>query len=135
MDQLSHTALARVLDKLVVEAGDGSPVCLAIANAHGDLLALLCMDGTPRRSIAIAQGKAYTSARIGLDTSAFHLRLQKEALTLADFCDSRLTSIQGGVVIQNEQGTLLGGLGISGRKPEDDEKLALRLRSLLLAAS
>ena len=132
MKQLSHAKLAEIMNNLAAEAGDGSPVCLAVCNAAGQLTALLCMDGTPARSIAIAQGKAYTAAHIGLDTSAFHLRLQRESLTLADFCDNNLTSIPGGVVLQDEQGTLLGGLAISGRKPEDDEKLALRLRSLLL---
>ena len=50
----------------------------------------------------------------------------REHLSLADFCDGpqhRLTSLAGGVPLCLE-GRTVGGVGISGRKPAEDEVLA-----------
>lgn len=73
--------------------------------------------GTP-----IAQAKAYTAAVLETPTSALHARLQQEGLSLTDFCDGGLTSLAGGVPLTLD-GKTLGGLGVSGRKPVEDEAL------------
>ena len=51
------------------------PVCLSICDASGFLLCFIRMDDAPLRSIEIAQRKAYTAARMGMTTEAFHQRL------------------------------------------------------------
>lgn len=131
---ISAAALLRAAQRLLAEAeADGlPPVCLAVCNPDGQLNLFLRMDGAPVRLIAIAQGKAYTAARLGLSTADFSRRLEREGLTAGDFCDSGLTAMRGGVPLLREGRTQLG-LGVSGRSTEADEALALRLRDLLEA--
>lgn len=129
---LSDLDLLHAAERLLKEARhDGlPPVCLAICNADGQPAFFLRMDGAPVRLIAIAQGKAYTAARMGSATADFARRLEREHLTLADFCDSGLTAMQGGLPLLHEGHTVLG-VGVSGRSTRDDEALAGRLLELL----
>ncbi len=133
---LNHSRILAVVAALVAEAeGDGrAPLCIAVCDAVGDLLHYTRMAGAKRRGTPIAVGKAYTAAVLETTTSALHARLERERLTLADFCDGpapRLTSLAGGVPLAQD-GRTLGGVGVSGRKPEEDEILATRLVAALL---
>lgn len=130
---LSDLDLLHAAARLIDEARhDGlPPVCLAICNADGQLSLFLRMDGAPVRLIAIARAKAYTAARMGMATTDFARRLEREHLALADFCDSGLTSMQGGLPLLHA-GKIIFGLGVSGRKTREDEALCRRLLALLL---
>src|SRR5690606_34729678 len=62
-------ALARdAIDRAVAE--HGRPICVAVCDERGLLLAFARMDGAPARSVRIAQGKAYSAARMGVTTAA-----------------------------------------------------------------
>lgn len=108
------------------------PVSVAICDGHGFLAGFLRMDGAPLRSIDIALGKAYTASRVETDTDAFQDRLRRETLTLADFCDTRLTTLAGGAVLKDAAGEVIGGLGISGLTPPEDMALAKALARTIL---
>ncbi len=133
---LNHRHILAAVATLAAEAerDGGAPLCIAVCDAVGDLLHYSRMAGGKRRGTPIAVGKAYTSAVLETSTSALHARLERERLTLADFCDGpapRLTSLAGGVPLAWD-GRTLGGVGVSGRKPEEDEILATRLATVLL---
>lgn len=115
----------KVIQELTaVAANDGlPPVSIAVCDPAGHLIIFVRMDGAPLRSIAIAQCKAYTSARMGTTTAAFLDRLRNENIELSFFCDPQLTPLPGGVPIHTETG-LIGSIGVSGRKPADDQGLA-----------
>ena len=81
---------------------------------------------------AIAQSKAYTAMRMELTTQAFHDRLVRENLSIADFCDPGFSTLPGGVPVFDETGRCIGGVGISGRKPQEDAELAERLAQKLM---
>lgn len=108
----------------------GKPVCLAICDRHGILCHFERMDGAPARCVAIACAKACTSAVMECSTSAFHARLRDEKLEIGEFRDSRLTSIAGGVPLL-VNGNSAGGIGVSGRKIEEDEELASQFAQML----
>lgn len=129
---LSDLDLLHAAERLIEEARhDGlPPVCLAICNADGQPALFLRMDGAPVRLIAIAQAKAYTAARMGTATADFALRLEREHLSLADFCDTGLTAMRGGLPLRHEGRTVLA-VGVSGRATAEDEILADRLLALL----
>lgn len=101
----------------------GRPVCLAICDRQGILCHFERMDGAPARCVAIACAKACTAAVMECSTSDFHARLLDEKLEIGEFRDSRLTSIAGGVPLL-VNGNIAGGIGVSGRKIEEDEELA-----------
>lgn len=99
------------------------PVCYAVVDHTGELLCFHRMDGAPVRLVSIAIGKAYTAARMETPTKDFQARLIRESLTLADFCDSRLTALPGGIPLRLETKSL-GAVGVSGRTLVDDNALA-----------
>lgn len=100
-------------------------VVVAIADANGELLALLRMDGAGPADIAPAIAKAFTAARLGqptraIDTAARH---PKTGFDLAGFGDPRIVGLVGGVPV-NHGGETVGGIGVSGAVPDTDEALA-----------
>lgn len=108
-----------------------APVSLAVVDAAGSLVSFQRMDGAPQRTIAIAIGKAYTSARMQQTTEAFNARLRNDGLAVADFLDPGLTSLPGGVPLIVRE-TLIGAVGISGRSLVNDAQLASRLATAVL---
>ena len=100
------------------------PICVAVCDAYGFLLAYARMPGVPIRSIAISQGKAHTAARIGTNTDAFLERLRREDLPASYFCDPLLTALPGGAVLKDSTGAIVGAAGISGLAPTDDQAVA-----------
>lgn len=99
------------------------PVCVAVCDATGLMLAFARMDGAPVRSIAIAQGKAYSAARMCASTKAFFDRLQREGLQASHFCDPALTPLPGGSPLMLG-GEVIGAVGISGLALEEDQQLS-----------
>jgi glc operon protein GlcG len=105
----------------------GRPICVAVCDAAGFLIAFAREPGAPVRSIAISQGKAYTAARMGVETVAFHERLQREQLQPGDFCDDRLTALPGGAPIVDTTGQLLGAIGVSGLTAAQDQAIVTQV--------
>ncbi len=115
----------RLTGRAVAEsAGYGRPICVSVCDAQGFLVAFARMAGTPVRSIALSQAKAYTAARIGVGTAAWHERLQGLGYPASYFCDPGLTGLPGGAVLRDAGGTVLGGVGISGLLPAEDQAIA-----------
>lgn len=107
------------------------PICVSICDAQGFLLAFVRGDGAPVRSVQISQGKAYSAARMGVNTDAFLERLHRENIEASYFCDERLTALPGGAVLKNADGQVLGGAGISGLTSAEDQSIANALAELV----
>jgi uncharacterized protein GlcG (DUF336 family) len=75
------------------------------------------------RSIRISQCKAYTAARMGVDTSAFAARLRRDNVPASSFCDDQLTDLPGGSVVKDGD-RLIGAVGISGLAPSEDQAIS-----------
>jgi glc operon protein GlcG len=115
------------------KAAYGRPICVAVCDRYGFLVAFAAGDDAPVRSIDLSQGKAYTSARMGVDTDAFLARLHAENIPAGYFCDSRLTGLPGGSVLKDAGGGVIGAVGISGLRPDEDQALARTLATLSAA--
>lgn len=126
------TLSSGLADRLLRLAQDQSearfhrPICAAICDEYGFLLAFSRMDGAPVRSIELSQCKAYTAARMGVSTTAFYERLQRENIPASYFCDPRLTAMAGGMVLKSDD-RLIGGVGISGLAPSEDDAIAAQV--------
>jgi glc operon protein GlcG len=120
---LAEAERARAAILAALTATD-SPVALAIADEHGLPILLLRQDGAPARMLSRARAKAYTAATLGVDTVVFrdrHLKARRRSLN--DWGDPMLTSLQGGLVIE-QNGRAVGGIGMSGNTTARDEALA-----------
>ncbi len=106
------------------------PICVAVCDAAGFLLAFQRMDGAPLRSIAIAQGKAYSASRMQVSTDALLARLERENIPVSYFCDDKITALPGGSVLKDADGAIIGAAGISGLTSAEDQEIADYLASL-----
>jgi glc operon protein GlcG len=123
--KLDRAAAHVILEKVVTDANAlGRPVCVAVTDERGALLAFTRMDGAPVRSIKLSEAKAYSAARLGVSTAAFHSRLTHDGMPASYFADPTLTGLPGGAVISSQSGVTLGGVGISGLAPAEDQQLA-----------
>lgn len=101
----------------------GRPIVVAVVDASGVLLAFARQEGAPLRSVAIAQGKAYSAARMGSTTRAVLDRLKNEGIELAYFCDPQLTALPGGSPLKRADGVLCGAIGVSGLAALEDQQV------------
>ncbi len=115
------------------KADFNKPMCVAVCDRYGFLVAFAAMDGAPVRSIQLSQGKAYTSARMGVDTDAFLERLHVNNIPASYFCDDKLTGLPGGCVLKGAGGRVIGAVGISGLEPDEDVAIARTLVALASA--
>jgi uncharacterized protein GlcG (DUF336 family) len=126
--QRSNDLIRRAIEKAAADYG--RPICVAICDASGFLIAFQRVEGAPIRSIAISQGKAYTAARMQANTDALLDRLRRDNIALSYFCDDRLTALPGGSVIKNAEGLIAGAVGISGLAAAEDQQIANHVADL-----
>lgn len=70
---MDHKTTQQLIEKAFTQATKEfkRPICVAICDQFGFLVAFARMDGAPIRSIQISQGKAYTAARMSVNTDVF----------------------------------------------------------------
>ena len=126
MGEFGLAAAQRLVEQAVAAAGARfkRPICVAICDEAGFLLAFARQDGAPLRSIQIAEGKAYSAARMGVTTQAFYERLQRDRIEAAYFCDDKLTALAGGAPLKNGAGKIVGAAGVSGLTSAEDQEIA-----------
>jgi len=103
----------------------GKAAVIAVTDAHGELMALLRMDGAPYSSIIVAANKAFSAAREGKPSREIGQKMRDPAkgYSIAYYGDSRFTGFPGGVpVIVDNQ--VVGAVGVSGLSGVEDEELA-----------
>jgi glc operon protein GlcG len=124
----AHAAVEAVLDESC--KNPAAPIAVAVVDDQGKLVYFARMDGCPPVVVELALMKAYTAAVALMDTVSFATRDKEWGRELATYGDDRFTYLQGGLVIWNRPDAagagqvLLGGIGVSGRMPDEDERLA-----------
>jgi glc operon protein GlcG len=122
---VSYSAANRVLEAAVREANSlGVPVCIAVSDRAGHLVAYARMDGAPLLSGEIAQDKAYTVAAFGLPTHEWFELIKDELSLLHGIVKTdRLIIFGGGVPIRADN-DLVGAVGVSGGSADQDRRIA-----------
>lgn len=113
-------------EAIFAEFADGTdnPGALCITDASGAEVLCARVDGAPARMLGRARAKAYTAARIGMNTVDFRDHVVKaNRRTLDDWGDPKLTTLQGGLAIRSG-GQVVGGIAMSGNSTIRDEALA-----------
>lgn len=99
----------------------GLPMCIAVADDSGNLIAFDRMDGAKAHSILISQDKAYTAGAARKATHEYNAVNIPGSLAFGidTECGGRISSVGGGypVMIDN---ACLGGIGTSGGAPQQD---------------
>jgi glc operon protein GlcG len=103
----------------------GQAAVIAVADAHGELIALLRMDGARLPSIQIAMNKAWTAAREQVPTRELgqKARHPQVGFDMAYYGDRRYIGWGGGVPVVVD-GAVVGAVAVSGLPEEEDMELA-----------
>jgi uncharacterized protein GlcG (DUF336 family) len=116
----AEAALAAVQAALRAAHARGVPVVAAVVDAGGHLLACLRADGAFIASIGIARDKAWTAAVFGAATEKLAVALSHNPVLLDGIAGRENVVLFGGGVPILHNGTVIGGIGVSGGSEEDD---------------
>ncbi|MBX3061555.1 MAG: heme-binding protein [Anaerolineae bacterium] len=121
---LSHHDAQRIIATIQSELEkDNKGAAVAIADAHGELVAFLRTDGCPLQSITIAINKAFSASRERKPSREIGESSRQKNFPMTNFGDPRFTGWGGGVPIRYE-GKVIGAVAVSGLPEEEDMVLA-----------
>jgi uncharacterized protein GlcG (DUF336 family) len=103
----------------------GVPMCIAITDESGQLIAFERMDGGKITSTIIAQDKAYTAAGAKRTTESYGTASQpgSPAYGINSAIGGRLLVVAGGLPVVVD-GEVVGGIGLSSGTPAQDTQCA-----------
>lgn len=103
----------------------GLTAVIAVADMHGELVALLRLDGVAVSSVRVAANKAYTAARLRKPSRAVGAALRDPVrrFDIAFYQDPAYVGWGGGLPILVD-GQVVGAVGVSGLSEDDDEAFA-----------
>ncbi|MDD7972175.1 GlcG/HbpS family heme-binding protein [Roseinatronobacter alkalisoli] len=127
--QVSLDAADTLIDAALAEGQKREllPLCVAVLDVGGHIIALKRQDGCGLLRADIAQGKAWAALAMGLNAATTGQRLSGNPgfLTAAIAAsDGRMVPHSGGLLIIDADGRGIGAVGISGDTGENDELCA-----------
>ena len=123
---LGHAEAQRAIQAIQAELQQrGKAAVIAVADAHGELISLLRLDGAPLPSIVIAANKAWTAARERKPTRELGQAARDpiNGFDMAYYGDSRYLGWGGGVPVIID-GAVAGSVAVSGLPEQEDMDLA-----------
>lgn len=104
------------------------PMSVVIVDAGGHVKAFEREDGASPGRFEIAQGKAFGVIMTGLPGSALQARAEVQAYfvdALNGAYNGKIVPLQGGVLIRDKQGRIVGAVGVTGDTSENDAEIAM----------
>jgi len=123
--QMSDGAAAVMVMSSEKAAALGQPMNIAVADAGGNLVAHVRMDGAWIGSIDISIKKAFTSRAFDIATKdlAQHSQSGGQFFGIHASNDGRIMIFAGGVPLKRD-GRVVGAIGVSGGSGEQDHAVA-----------
>ena len=123
---LGHAEARRAVDAIADELRvRGKAAVVAVADGHGEVIALLRLDGAPLSSVTIAMNKAWTAARERKPSGdvGAKARMPGAEFDIGYFGDPRFTGWGGGLPVLID-GVVVGAVAVSGLSQVEDIELA-----------
>ena len=122
-DRIVDTALALAREHQML------PLTVVVLDSGGHMVAVKREDGSGIFRIEVANAKAYGALGMGVSTRLMGERLADRPVfagSLTGLSEGRWVPVPGGVLIRDEQGRVIGSVGISGDTSDRDEYAAIR---------
>lgn len=99
----------------------GVPMCIAVVDESGNLIAFERMDGGKVTSVTIAQDKAFTAAAARKATHDYNAVCVPGNLAFGIHTEvgGRISTVGGGLPVSVD-GEVVGGIGLSSGTPQQD---------------
>lgn len=117
----------KLMDRVEAYARSKGMACvIAVDDAHGNPVAVHVMENAFLVSYQVATQKAYTAVAVKMSTMELSRMVQPGGTFygLEAMHDGKIVAFGGGVPLKIE-GTIVGGLGISGGTGEEDNDVAV----------
>lgn len=124
--RLSHAEALVLIDGARAKATEiGVPMCIAIVDESGSLIAFERMDGGKITSVTIAQDKAFTAAAARKATHEYNEVCVPGSLAFGIHTEvgGRISIVGGGLPVMVD-GEVVGGIGLSSGTPPQDMECA-----------
>jgi uncharacterized protein GlcG (DUF336 family) len=130
MGKLTLDGASRIVDAALDRAGELKlkPLTVAVLDAGGHLVAFKRQDRSGILRPDIAQAKAWGALGMGLGGRELARRADHAPAfftALASVSGGRMAPVPGGVLIMDDEGDVIGAVGISGDLPDNDETCAV----------
>tara|TARA_A100001037_G_scaffold298427_1_gene322126 strand:+ start:440 stop:862 length:423 start_codon:yes stop_codon:yes gene_type:complete len=101
------------------------PLGIAVLDPRGHLISFAREDGTSFLRPAIAQAKAWGALGMGMGSRALENRPDRFMMTLNSVSGGKTLNAPGGVIIRDQEGKILGAVGVTGDVSDRDEACAV----------
>ena len=104
------------------------PLSVVVLDPRAAMVAMMSEDGVSQMRARIAHGKANAAIALGMGTRALMNRAEQQAYFIQavnGVAGGDMVPVPGGVLIQDQEGALLGAVGISGDTSDNDEAAAI----------
>ena len=104
------------------------PLAVLVLDDGGHPVAFERENGASNLRFQVADGKAYGALGLGIGSRALFDRAQQQPFfvqAVNGAFGGRLVPVPGGVLVKNEDGALIGAVGISGDNSDNDEAAAV----------
>jgi len=125
--QLTLDAAERIVAACKARADElGQPMNIAVMDGGAHLVAFVAMDGTLLAGNEIAQRKAWTAVAMRAVTRDLTPMVQPGApiYGIEPVSGGMVVPFGGGIPLLDEEGRVVGGVGVSAGSPEQDHDVA-----------
>ena len=122
----AHTIIEAALGK--AREGTYAPIAIVVLDDGGHVKAAAREDGASMFRFDVGLGKAWGAVAMGRSSRALATRARENPnfiMALAATAQGKFLPQQGGVLIRDANGSIIGAVGISGATGDQDEKCAI----------
>jgi uncharacterized protein GlcG (DUF336 family) len=104
------------------------PLTVVVLDAGGHVLSVEREDGSSNNRFEIAFGKAYGALALGMGSRSLMARAEQQPYFInsaAAAIGGKLVPVPGGVLVKDENGAVVGCVGVSGDTSDNDELAAI----------
>lgn len=104
------------------------PMTVVVLDAGGHVVAVEREDGSSTKRFEIGFGKAHGALSLGMGSRSIMARAEQQPFFIAAVTSAvggSLVPVPGGVLVRDEDGALLGAVGITGDTSDNDEAAAV----------
>jgi uncharacterized protein GlcG (DUF336 family) len=129
MSEITLAGAEGIIDAIFALANERQwkPMAVAVANQGSSVIAFKKQDDSSMLRFEMAYGKCYGALALGRSTSLVRARAEQRPLFM-DYLfrasDGKIFAEDGGMLVRDSEGQLLGAIGVTGERPERDEELA-----------